>query len=126
MRRPAALILALSLAVAACGSGEEPPAGAPDGELDCPPETGGEQVTAVRERDPAMEGARTPFDAMVREAEALISGYGSGDYGIHVIDARTGTMVTGGAEVARLNVVELPSETFTVEKIERCPNFNPR
>lgn len=126
MRRPAALILALSLLGAACGSGPPPPAGAPDGDLDCPPETGNEQVVVVRERDPAKEGARTPFDAMVQEAENLISGYGAGDYGIHVIDSRTGTMVTAGAEVARLSVVELPSETFTVEKIERCPNFNPR
>lgn len=126
MKRAAALILALSLAGAACGSDPPLPAGAPDGELDCPPETGGEPVVVNRDRDSDPEGARTPFEAMVAEANALISRYGTNDYGIHVIDARTGTIVTGGAEVARLSVVELPTETFAVGKIERCPDFAAR
>ncbi len=124
MKRAAALILALSLAAAACGS-DPPPAGAPDGELDCPPETGGESIVN-RNWGSDSEGARTPFEAMVAEADALISRYGTNDYGIHVIDARTGTIVTGGAEVARLSVVELPTETFAVDKIERCPDFAAR
>lgn len=124
MKRAAALILALSLAGAACGS-DPPPAGAPDGELDCPPETGGESIVN-RNWGSELEGARTPFEAMVAEADALISRYGTNDYGIHVIDARTGTIVTGGAEVARLSVVELPTETFAVDKIERCPDFAAR
>lgn len=126
MKRAAALILALSLAGAACGSDPPPPAGAPDGDLDCPPEAGGGPVVINRNWGSDSEGARTPFDAMVVEADALISRYGAGDYGIHVIDARTGTVVTGGAEVARLSVVELPTETFLVDKLEMCPEFHPR
>ena len=126
MKRAAALILALSLTGAACGSDPPPPAGAPDGELDCPPETGGEPVVVNRNPGSDSEGVRTPFDAMVVEADALISRYGDGDYGIHVIDARTGTVVTGGAEVARLSVVELPTETFLVGRVEMCPEFDAR
>lgn len=84
---------------------------------------GDERAVVVAEWDPEAVGARTPFDAMVEEADALASRYGTADYGIHVIDARTGTMVAGGSEVALLKVAELPTETFLVEQVERCPDF---
>lgn len=87
---------------------------------------GGERAVAVAEWDPEAVGARTPFDAMVEEADALAPRYGAVDYGIHVIDARTGTLVAEGSEVALLKVTELPTETFLVETVERCPDFQVR
>lgn len=111
---------------ASCGSQPAPPPGAPDGDLDCPPEMGDERAVAVAEREPGAVGARTPFDAMVEEADILAPRYGADDYGIHVIDARTGTVVAEGREVALLKVEELPTETFMVEKVERCPDFQVR
>ena len=97
--------------------------GSPDGRLDCPPEMGGERVVAVVEHEPQAVGVRTPFDALVKAADSFVSRYGAVHYGVHVVDARTGTITAGGREVALLKVRELPSGAFVVWKVERCPDF---
>ena len=114
MRNPIALCLALAMLVAACGSGDASESGL-DGVLDCQPEAW--STTYSYEAD--AEGSLTPIAAMESWAQA----YMGADYLIEIVDARTGTVVIEGAEIALIKVVELPTETFAATRVSGCEGF---
>ena len=108
------LAAVLLLFVAGCGSSESPDGF--DGSLDC---EGAWTLTLRYERD--HEGETTPFDAMVDWSSV----YDSHRHRIHVESSRTATVVVDGAEVAFMEVIELPTETFEVVEAEGCSGFEP-
>ena len=96
------------------------PAVAPEAVLECP-EWAGPPIAVTPERHPDAVGARTPFDAMIEEADRLAALFGATDYGINVVDARTGMLMLNGKAAALIKVIMLGNGTFTTEKTERCP-----
>ena len=111
MRRALA-ILTVVVAMSACGGGDD---SGFDGALDCV----GESWTTTFDYATDDEGEITPFAAM----EAWTSIYESFEFTIHVVDARTGTVVVDGAEIAVMQVDELASETFVVVSASGCKGF---
>ena len=101
-------------ALAACGGGESGPF---DGALDCE-QAWSESYTY----EEGMEASLRPIDAMQEWAGAT---YPEATWSIHVVDARTGTVVIDELEVAVLLVDELPSETFAPMSARGCTDFAP-
>ena len=110
-----ALLVVPLVMISACGSDAVDPS-APDGELDC----SGTVQTAVYDYGPDAEGSVTPFEAMQAWAEDSDLGP---EWSIHVVDARTGTVVVNGSEVAEVLVDELATETFAHVQVTSCPGF---
>ena len=113
--RTAGLVTAFLLITVACGSPEHPEGF--DGSIDC----GVEAWSRVIEYGRDEEGALTPFDAMTEWSNV----YRDHEYRIHVASSRTATVVVDGAEIAFIEVIELPSETFAVVEASGCAGFEP-
>ncbi len=109
---PAAIVLLL---VVACGSSESPEGF--DGAIDCSEAAWSVTIPYLWDH----EGEMTPFDAMVDWSTT----YDSHQPSVHVDSARTGTVVIDGSEVAVMQVIELPTETFEVIEAEGCAGFEP-
>ncbi len=109
-----AALATLLVTLAACGSADDGPF---DGTLDC------DQVwSAVIEVDPQAEASVTPFDAMLEWAGGT---YPDAEWSIHVVTARTGTVVIDEQEIALITVEELPTETFAAVGAEGCDGYEP-
>ena len=115
MKRLAWAMAATALLVACSAGGVDP--GAPDGEIDCEA-----TIWTMTVDRPDSGGEQTPFAAMEMWADA---GYANSDHTIHVVTARTATVVIDGAEVALITVEELADETFSMIRVEGCRGFEP-
>lgn len=103
-------MLAAALALSACvGGADLGSVEGADGTLDC--------AMAVTTSYEPTTGERTPFDAMLGWATDAL---GIEQPVIHVLDARSGTVVVGDAEIALITVDELADETFGVIQTEAC------
>ena len=100
--------------LAACGGAESGPF---DGSLDCE-QAWSESYTY----EEGTEAALRPIDAMQEWAR---NSFTDVSWTIHVVDARTGTVVVEGEEVAVVVVDELPSETFAPVSARGCADFTP-
>jgi hypothetical protein len=107
------LAVAFAILAAGCGGGDDDSTGF-DGELDCP-----STWATSFSYPPDAEGSMTPFQAM----QEWSLEFGEVEFSIHVETARTGTVVVAGAEVAVLEIVELPTETFAVLRVSGCEGF---
>ena len=115
MKRLAWVMAATALLVACSAEGVDP--SAPDGEIDCEA-----TIWTVTVDRPDSDGEPTPFAAMEMWADTA---YTSSDHTIHVVTARTATVVIDGAEVALITVDELADETFSMSGVQGCPGFEP-
>ncbi len=106
-------LLWVLLLVVACGE-EDHPDGY-DGQIDC-----GEPAWSWEtEYDRTVEAELTPYDAMV----AFASAYEDRSPIVHVVSARTATLVIDNQEVVFVRVLELATETFATVEANGCQGF---